>query len=59
VVRSFYVILKNLISKDALTSSKVTELSFHQRILKKAFTKIIIFSIENNNKCFLSSKSAY
>ncbi len=40
------------------------ELSVHQRILKikgiTVFTKIwTVFNIDNNQKCFLSSKSAY
>ncbi len=54
----------DLIKSDSKDIYNVT--NDHQRILEKCitvFTKIlsstIVFSINNNNKCFLSMKSAY
>ncbi len=35
------------------------KISIDQRILKKFPQKYLFFNIDNNQKCFLSSKSAY
>ncbi len=50
-----------MLEKISVNSNKCCpfELSIHQRILKNTFSGTTVFNIDNNQKCFLSSKSAY
>lgn len=59
-VRFFLKKLKLVFRKDAFNSSKATLLMLHDIYNSEIFfINACVFNIDNNNTCFMSSKSAY
>ncbi len=56
-VKAFIIVQKIILQiKVALFFLFVKTIDFHKNV---EFNKLIIFDIDNNKKCFLSSKSAF